>query len=112
MNREAASIEAAPSAAPANPRGRTGSLTRRMIGIAAIWIGALLLIGGFALDRLSLLVSQPTVERREPVGAAQLVERLMAGGEPGQRLAQVSLVERGQIQLRHPRPQTADAGAV
>ena len=33
-------------------RGRTGSLTRRMIGIAAIWIGALLLIGGFALDRV------------------------------------------------------------
>jgi signal transduction histidine kinase len=33
-------------------RGRTGSLTRRMIGIAAIWIGALLLIGGFALDRI------------------------------------------------------------
>ena len=35
-----------------NARGRTGSLTRRMIGIAAIWIGALLLIGGFALDRI------------------------------------------------------------
>ncbi len=52
MNREAASIEAAPSRTPANPRGRTGSLTRRMIGIAAIWIGALLLIGGFALDRI------------------------------------------------------------
>ena len=52
MNREAASIEAAPSRTPANPRGRTGSLTRRMIGIAAIWIGALLLIGGFALDRV------------------------------------------------------------
>ncbi|MEO7602242.1 MAG: ATP-binding protein, partial [Sphingomicrobium sp.] len=33
-------------------RARTGSLTRRMIGIAAIWIGALLLIGGFALDRI------------------------------------------------------------
>jgi signal transduction histidine kinase len=29
-----------------------GSLTRRMIGIAAIWIVALLLIGGFALDRV------------------------------------------------------------
>lgn len=29
-----------------------GSLTRRMIGIAAIWIAALLLIGGFALDRV------------------------------------------------------------
>lgn len=31
---------------------RTGSLTRRMIGVAAIWIVALLLIGGFALDRV------------------------------------------------------------
>ena len=33
-------------------RPRMGSLTRRMIGIAAIWIAALLLIGGFALDRV------------------------------------------------------------
>ena len=31
---------------------RGGSLTRRMITIAAIWIGALLLIGGYALDRV------------------------------------------------------------
>jgi signal transduction histidine kinase len=29
-----------------------GSLTRRMIGVASIWIVALLLIGGFALDRV------------------------------------------------------------
>ncbi|HEX6073109.1 MAG TPA: HAMP domain-containing sensor histidine kinase [Sphingomicrobium sp.] len=29
-----------------------GSLTRRMIGIAALWIAALLLIGGLALDRV------------------------------------------------------------
>jgi signal transduction histidine kinase len=33
-------------------RRRTGSLSRRMIGVAAIWIAALLLIGGFALDRV------------------------------------------------------------
>ena len=33
-------------------RPRMGSLTRRMIGIASIWIVALLLIGGFALDRV------------------------------------------------------------
>jgi signal transduction histidine kinase len=52
LNKEAASLEAAPSRTPINARGRTGSLTRRMIGIAAIWIGALLLIGGFALDRI------------------------------------------------------------
>jgi signal transduction histidine kinase len=33
-------------------RRRTGSLTRRMIIVAAVWISALLLIGGFALDRV------------------------------------------------------------
>ncbi len=32
------------------PRG-TGSLTRRMIGVAALWIVLLLGVGGFALDR-------------------------------------------------------------
>ena len=56
MNKEGASLAAAPdvsTAARRKPRrGRTGSLTRRMIGVAAIWIVALLLIGGFALDRV------------------------------------------------------------
>ena len=33
------------------PRG-TASLTRRMIGVAALWIGVLLLIGGYGLDRV------------------------------------------------------------
>ena len=33
-------------------RRRTGSLSRRMISVAAVWIAALLLIGGFALDRV------------------------------------------------------------
>jgi signal transduction histidine kinase len=33
-------------------RARIGSLSRRMIGVAALWIAALLLIGGFALDRV------------------------------------------------------------
>ena len=54
MNEAAAPVTAAAEvqpAAPARPR-RIGSLTRRMIGIAALWIGALLLIGGFALDRV------------------------------------------------------------
>ena len=54
MNEAAATIAAAPKAGPpasvADPR--TGSLTRRMIVIAAAWIVALLLIGGFALDRV------------------------------------------------------------
>jgi signal transduction histidine kinase len=34
------------------PLRRTGSLNRRMIVIAAVWIVALLVIGGFALDRV------------------------------------------------------------
>jgi hypothetical protein len=33
------------------PHG-TGSLTRRMIVVAAVWISILLAVGGFALDRL------------------------------------------------------------
>ena len=32
--------------------GSTGSLTRRMIVVAAIWIVVLLSVGGFALDRI------------------------------------------------------------
>ena len=44
---------AAPAAgASKTSRRGTGSLTRRMIGVAAIWIGVLLLFGGFALDRV------------------------------------------------------------
>ena len=31
---------------------RTGSLTRRMIVVAAIWIALLLGVGGYALDRV------------------------------------------------------------
>ena len=55
MNDQAAPVTAA--APPAVRRSRTerrrmGSLTRRMIGMAALWIAALLLIGGFALDRV------------------------------------------------------------
>jgi signal transduction histidine kinase len=56
LNKEAATVAAAselPSAAsPRASRHRTGSLTRRMIGVAALWIVALLLIGGFGLDRV------------------------------------------------------------
>ncbi|WP_405051442.1 ATP-binding protein, partial [Sphingomonas sp.] len=52
----AATPAVAPSPAPPvaerpDAARATGSLTRRMIGIAALWIGLLLLIGGFALDR-------------------------------------------------------------
>lgn len=39
--------------AAGNGKGRRGgSLTRRMIGIAAVWIAVLLLLGGYALDRV------------------------------------------------------------
>ena len=56
MNEHAAPVAAAgpdrPAARARASRRRVGSLTRRMIGVAAIWIAALLLIGGFALDRV------------------------------------------------------------
>ena len=45
--------DAAPQAEAVKVREhRGGSLTRRMIVVAAIWIGLLLLIGGYALDRV------------------------------------------------------------
>jgi signal transduction histidine kinase len=43
---------------PKEPRTSTGSLTRRMIGVAAVWILILLGAGGYALDRV--LVSAVT----------------------------------------------------
>jgi len=56
LNKEAAPVTAAAeaglAASPRARRHRTGSLTRRMIGVAALWIIALLLLGGFALDRV------------------------------------------------------------
>jgi signal transduction histidine kinase len=56
LNKEAAPVSAAPGVESAASRRahrrRTGSLTRRMIGVAAVWIAALLLIGGFGLDRI------------------------------------------------------------
>jgi signal transduction histidine kinase len=56
LNDEAAPVTAAaevqPAAAKRPPRRQTGSLTRRIIGVAGLWIVALLLIGGFALDRV------------------------------------------------------------
>jgi signal transduction histidine kinase len=56
LNHIAAPVTAAADqskAGPAQPKGsRVGSLTRRMIGVAALWIVLLLLAGGFALDRV------------------------------------------------------------
>ena len=51
MNEAAPQREATEQAVKVRER-RGGSLTRRMIVVAAIWIGVLLLIGGFALDRV------------------------------------------------------------
>ena len=42
---------AAPASAPRR-RNRTGSLTRRLLAISAIWIGVLLLSGGLILERV------------------------------------------------------------
>ena len=54
MNDQAVPVTAADDERPpiATRRARIGSLTRRMIGIAALWISILLLTGGFALDRV------------------------------------------------------------
>ena len=55
MNHESAALtaaEAEPAAKAPGQRRGTGSLTRRMIGVAALWIAALLFVGGFALDRV------------------------------------------------------------
>jgi signal transduction histidine kinase len=53
LNDQSAALNAAEAKPAARTlRRRTGSLSRRMIGVAALWIAALLLIGGFALDRV------------------------------------------------------------
>lgn len=53
MNDQTAPVTAADERPTSRMKGqRIGSLTRRMIGVAALWIVALLLIGGFALDRV------------------------------------------------------------
>ena len=54
MNAESPGLAAAsnrPASAAPTPLG-TGSLTRRMIVVAGLWISVLLLVGGFALDRV------------------------------------------------------------
>jgi signal transduction histidine kinase len=53
LNDAAASITAAEKPAlPTEKAAAAGSLTRRMIVVAAAWIAVLLVIGGFALDRV------------------------------------------------------------
>jgi signal transduction histidine kinase len=53
MNKPMPIERLAPASAAARTRRRsTGSLTRRMIGVAALWIVVLLGVGGYALDRV------------------------------------------------------------
>ena len=52
MNANAAPATMAAAAEGARKPRLIGSLTRRMIAIAAVWISVFLLIGGFALDRV------------------------------------------------------------
>ena len=83
MNDEAAPVRAAAEVSHAAPRSvrraaRRGSLTRRMIGIAAVWIAALLLLGGLGLDRVlsrSIVNSfdnQLTIILKGMVGASEI----------------------------------------
>ena len=53
MNDQAAPVTAADERPKSRGKPqRIGSLSRRMIGVAALWIATLLLTGGFALDRV------------------------------------------------------------
>jgi signal transduction histidine kinase len=52
MNKPMPVDRLAPAPAQRKRRRSTGSLTRRMIGVAAIWIVVLLGVGGYALDRV------------------------------------------------------------
>ena len=53
MNEQAAPVTAAAEQRPPEKtRPHIGSLTRRMIVVAGLWIGILLITGGFALDRV------------------------------------------------------------
>jgi signal transduction histidine kinase len=75
-------IAEAPAAAEKPPRQRarnTGSLSRRMIFIAAAWIGILLAGGGFALDRV--LVNAVTVNFDEQLG--YVLKALIVSAEIG-----------------------------
>ena len=72
--------EAAPQAEAVKVREhRGGSLTRRMIGVAAIWIGVLLLIGGYALDR----VLTRTIENNFDQQLEYVLNAMIASSEVG-----------------------------
>jgi signal transduction histidine kinase len=83
VNQDAAPITAAAedtAVAEARPKRRViGSLTRRMIGIAALWIALFLLIGGFALDR----VLTGSVERNFDDQLEYVLNAMIAASEIG-----------------------------
>ena len=62
------------------PRIRnTGSLSRRMIGVAALWIFLLLMAGGMALDR----VLTSAITRNFDAGIEYVLNSMVAAGEIG-----------------------------
>jgi len=73
----AAGLEAA-GPPETRPRG-TGSLTRRMIVVAALWISLLLLAGGFALDR----VLTSSIERNFDSQLELVLNSMIAASEIG-----------------------------
>ena len=64
-------------------RRRTGSLSRRMIVIAAVWIAALLVIGGFALDRV---LSRSIIAPKQHVLVLQVGRRVIVVGDSGTQM--------------------------
>jgi signal transduction histidine kinase len=78
VRQDAAPLTAA--AAEGRPKRRIiGSLTRRMIAIAAVWITVFLLIGGFALDR----VLTDSVERNFDEQLEYVLNAMIASSEIG-----------------------------
>jgi signal transduction histidine kinase len=78
VRQDAAPVTAA--AAEGRPKRRIiGSLTRRMIAIAAVWITVFLLIGGFALDR----VLTGSVERNFDEQLEYVLNAMIASSEIG-----------------------------
>ena len=75
-----AAAEVLPAARRKAYRPRMGSMTRRMIGVAAIWIAALLTVGGFALDRV---LSMSIVDNFDKQLVLMLNKSLIAASEIG-----------------------------
>jgi len=77
LNAQGAPVTAA---AEQRPKRRViGSLTRRMIAIAAVWIGIFLLIGGLALDR----VLTGSIERNFDDQLEYVLNAMIASSEIG-----------------------------